>query len=293
LNSESKIGEVERLVSGFDFVQGITADSKGHIYFCETRKKRIYQWSAETNNAKILADYPLQQFALATDSKDNLLVVFRYDPQPGFILNEKQENVKRLPDDNAAYSSYGNGDWAAYCYSIDPKHPEETFTPMKRVANSDFKNPEKTFYTSSRWNYTFDKASEYFPDSAFVAPDGVTFIQGTYDIGCCAHLSAAVPWQAIYASDEISKRTVKMDIDSKGKLMGINEILPCVEKCNIVDNEGILYVADGQIFVYEKNLKEIKRINIPERPISMAFGGGDGNTPFITTLTSLYSVILK
>jgi hypothetical protein len=84
-----------------------------------------------------------------------------------------------------------------------------------------------------------------------------------------------------------------MDIDSKGKLSGINEILPCVETCNIVDNEGILYVADGQIFVYDKNLKEIKRINIPERPISMAFGGGDGNTPFITTLTSLYSVILK
>ena len=293
LKRENQVGRVERLVSGFDFAQGITSDSKGNVYFCETRKKRIYKWSAETKSAKLLADYPLQPFALATDSKDNLLVVFRYDPQPGFMVDGKQETVKRLPDDNPAYSSYGNGGWAAYCYSIDPNNPEATFTPMKRVATSEIKKLNKTYYPSSRWHYTFDKAAEYFPDSAFVAPDGVTFIQETYDIGRCAHLSAAVPGQSIYASDEISKRTVKMEVGSNGKLSGLEEILPRGETCNIVDKDGNLYVADGQIFVYDKNLKEINRINLTERPISMAFGGNDGNTLFITTLTSLYSVRVK
>jgi len=293
LKQDNKIGKEERLASGFDFAQGITADSKGNIYFCETRKKRIYLWSAETKSTKILADYPLQPFALATDSKDNLLVVFRYDPQPGYLVDGKQERVKRLPDDNAAYSSYGNSGWAAICYSIDPNNPEETFAPMKRVATSEIKNLQKTFYPSSRWHYTFDKAAEYFPDSAFVAPDGVTFIQETYDIGRCAALSAAVPGEAIYASDEISKRTVKMDVDSKGKLSNLKEILPRGETSTAVDEDGNLYVADGQIFVYDKNLKEINRIDLTERPISIAFGGKDGNTLFITTLTSLYGVRVK
>ena len=293
LKADNQVGKVERLASGFDFAQGITADSKGNVFFCETRKKRIYQWSAETGTTKILADYPLQPFALATDSKDNLLVVFRYDPQPGYMIDGKQERVKRLPDDNAGYSSWGNSGWAAYCYSIDPENPEETFSPMKRVANSSINNQQKTYYPSSRWHYTFDKAAEYFPDSAFVAPDGVTFIEETYDIGRCAALSAAVPGKAIYASDEISKRTVKMDVGSNGKLSNLKEILPRGETSTAVDKDGNLYVADGQIFVYDKNLKEINRINLTERPISIAFGGKDGNTLFITTLTSLYGVKVK
>lgn len=293
LNPENQVGKVERLVSGFDFAQGITADSKGNVYFCETRKKRIYQWSDETQSAKILADYPLQPFALATDSKDNLLVVFRYDPQPGLQINGKQETVKRLPDDNPAYSSYGNGGWAALCYSFDPKNPEATFAPMKRVVNSDIKNLQKTFYPASRWHYTFDKAAEYFPDSAFAAPDGVTFIQETYDIGRCAQLNEAIPGSVIYASDEISKRTVQMEVTANGKLSGLKEILPRGETAAAVDKDGNLYVADGQIFVYDKNLQEINRINLPERPISMTFGGKDGNTLFVTTLTSLYGYRVK
>jgi hypothetical protein len=220
-------------------------------------------------------------------------VVFRYDPQPGYLVDGKQERVKRLPDDNAAYSSWGNSGWAAYCCSIDPENPEETFTPMKRVANSSITNLQKAYYPSSRWHYTFDKAAEYFPDSSFVAPDGVTFIEETYDIGRCAALSAAIPGEAIYASDEISKRTVKMDVGSKGKLSNLKEILHRGETSTTVDKEGNLYVADGQIFVYDKNLNETDRINLPERPISMTFGGYDGNTLFVTTLTSLYRVKIK
>jgi hypothetical protein len=293
LKPESQIGKPERLVSGFDFAQGISADSKGNVYFCETRKKRIYQWSAETQSARILTDIPLQPFVLATDSKDNLLVVCRYDPQPGFLVNGKQETVKRLPDDNPAYSSYGNGGWAALCYSIDPKNPEATFASMKRVAISEIENLQKTYYPTSRWHYTFDNAAAYFPDSAFAAPDGVTFIQETYDIGRCAELSAAVPGQPIYAFDEISKKTVKMDVGTNGRLSGLKEVLPRGETGVAVDNDGNLYVADGQIFVYDKNLKEINRINLPERPISLTFGGKDGTTLFVTTLTSLFGVRVK
>jgi len=293
LKPGNEVGKVERLISGFDFAQGITADSKGNVYFCETRKKRIYQWSAETQSAKILTDMPLQPFVLATDSKDNLLVVCRYDPQPGFLVNGKQETVKRLPDDNPAYSSYGNGGWAALCFSINPKNPEATFAPMKRMANSDMINLNKTLYPASRWHYTFDKAAEYYPDSAFVAPDGVTFIQETYDIGRCAQLNAAVPGGVIYASDEISKRTVKMEVAANGKLSALTQILPRGETATAVDKEGNLYVADGQIFVYDKSLNEINRINLPERPISMTFGGKDGNTLFVTTHTSLYGMKVK
>lgn len=293
LERDFQVGNVNRLASGFDFAQGLTSDSKGNIYFCETSKKRIYKWSAETNNVTMLADFPFPPFALATDSEDNLLVVARYDPQPGYLVNGEQETVKRLPDDNEAYSSWGNSGWAAYTYSIDPDDPDNTFEIMPRVATSDIENFSKTYYPSSRWHYTFDEAAVYYPDSAFVAPDGVTFIQETYDIGRTADLSAAVPGEAIYATDEISKRTVKMDVGDKGKLSNLRQILPRGQFSTATDNDGNLYVADGQIFVYDEDLKEVDRINLNERPISITFGGQDGNILFITTVHSLYAIKVK
>lgn len=293
LKSGLDIGVPRRLVSGFDFAQGITSDSKGNIYFCETRKKRIYKWSAETNSASLVADFPFPPFVLASDSEDNLLVICRYDPQPGFLINGEQEKVKILPDDNAAYSSWGNSGWAAYGYSIDPEDAGNTFEPMPRVATNDISNFTKTFYPSSRWHYTFDEAVVYYPDSAFAAPDGKTFIQETYDIGRCADLSAAIPGEVMYASDEIGKRTVMVEVGEKGKLGNLQEILPRGETSTAVDKDGNLYVADGQIFIYDRDLKETGRISLPERPISMTFGGENGNTLFVTTLKSLYGIRIQ
>ncbi len=293
LVSDFQIGEVNRLASGFDFALGLTSDSKGNIYFGETKKRRIYKWSVETNTVALLTDFPFQPFALGVDSEDNLLVVARYDPQPGYLVNGEQERVKRLPDDNEAYSSWGNSGWASYTYSIDPNDPDNTFKVMPRVATAEIKEISKTYYPSGRWHYTFDEAATYYPDSAFVAPDGKTYIQEVYDIGRTADLNAAVPGGVIYAMDEINMRTVKMDVGEKGKLSNLREVLPRGQYSTAIDKDGNLYVADGQIFVYDQDMNEINRINLTERPLSITFGGKDGNILFITTVNSLFGVRVK
>jgi hypothetical protein len=149
------------------------------------------------------------------------------------------------------------------------------------------------YYPSSRWHYTFDNAAIYFPDSAFVAPDGVTIIPETYDIGRCAALFPAVPGSKIYESVEIQKRTLVMDVDSRGILSNQKLFCPRGETTNAVDKEGNIYIAEGQIFVFDRSGKEMRRINLEERPLSMTFGGTDGNTLFVTTETSLYSVRIR
>ncbi len=293
LQITGQLWKPEKLMTGFNFLTGITSDSKGNVYFCDTRLKKIYKWSAETGSGRLVADYPFQPLVLAADSEDNLLAVFRYDPQPGFLAGGKQETVKRLPDDNPAYSSFGNSGWAAYPASFDPDDPDETFKPMPRTAAAGLTQLRKVYYPSSRWHYTFDTAAEYYPDSAFVAPDGVTIIPETYDIGRCAALFPAVPGGKLFASDEIQKRTLEMDVDSKGKLSNQKLFCPRGETTNAIDKEGNIYIAEGQIFVFDKSGKELRRINLEERPLSMAFGGTDGNTLFITTETSLYGVRVR
>jgi hypothetical protein len=290
LKPDFEVGEINRIASGFDFAVGLTSDSKGNVYFCETRKKRIYKWSAETSTVTLIADFPYEPFALATDSEDNLLVVARYDPQPGLMVNGEQEQVKTLSDDNVAYSSWGNSGWTALTYSIDPENPDNTFMLMPRVATSDIKDFKKAYYPSGRWHYNFDTAVTYYPDSAFVAPDGATYIQEVYDIRRTAELQEAVPGEAIYAMDEIKMRTVKMDVGEKGKLSNLREILPRGQYGTATDKEGNFYVTDGQIFIFDRDMNEIDRINLTERPLSITFGGSEGNILFITTPKSLYGM---
>ncbi|HEX7585898.1 MAG TPA: SMP-30/gluconolactonase/LRE family protein, partial [Prolixibacteraceae bacterium] len=69
--------------------------------------------------------------------------------------------------------------------------------------------------------------------------------------------------------------------------------IPRGEYASVVDSDGTLYLAEGQIFVFGKNGKETNRINLDERPISMAIGGKDKNTLFVTTNTSFYKVRIK
>ncbi len=290
LSSNFEIGKINRMASGFEFALGLTSDSKGNVYFVETRKRRIYKWSVETDAVTLIVDFPFQPFNLGIDSEDNLLVVARYDPQPGYLVNGQQERVKRLPDDNEAYSSWGNSGWAALAYSIDPDDPDNTFKVMPRIATSEIEELSKTYYPSSRWHYEFDEAALYYPDSAFVAPDGKTFIQEVYDIGRTADLNEATPGSVIYATDEIENRTIQVRVDDQGRLSNLQQVLPRGQGSTAVDKNGNLYVEDGQIFVYDKNLNEINRINLTERPISLVFGGEDENILFVTTSNSLFGI---
>ncbi len=57
-----------------------------------------------------------------------------------------------------------------------------------------------------------------------------------------------------------------------------------------VDAGGNVYVAAGQIYVYDPSGRVIETIDVPERPLQVAFGGSDGRTLFIPARTSLYSV---
>jgi sugar lactone lactonase YvrE len=95
------------------------------------------------------------------------------------------------------------------------------------------------------------------------------------------------------SSLSIEKRLVQVDVAPNGKLSNLREVHPRSEYCTALDKDGTLYVADGQIFVYGKDGKEIRRINVEERPVSITLGGKEGNTLFVTTETTLYSVSVK
>ena len=59
------------------------------------------------------------------------------------------------------------------------------------------------------------------------------------------------------------------------------------------DSQGNVYLAAGQVFVYNSAGKPIDTIAVPERPLQLVFGGKDGRTLFILTHASLYAVRMR
>jgi sugar lactone lactonase YvrE len=131
------------------------------------------------------------------------------------------------------------------------------------------------------------------PENSFMAPDNATFIPEVYDLSRSAALSEAFPGQPFYVSDEGRKRIVKLNVAANGRLTDLQSFAPRGEFSTAVDKEGNVYVADGDIFIFDKNGKEKNVIRLEERPVSILLNGKDDNTLFITTNTSLFSVHLR
>lgn len=287
------IGVPDRLAGGFEFAEGICSDSKGNVYFSEQRLRRIYRWSVETRSVELIADFPWEPLSLACDTKDNLLVIFKYNPQPLYMVNGVQETVPVLPDAaGTTFSAWGNSGWAVWVYSIDPDNPEETIRKLPKRPMGSISNVQKAIYPAHRWRDThdFNLISVTSPAECFVAPDGVTIIPEVYDLGRSTSVLEAIPGKPFYAVDEWDDRTVRMDVDNYGKLSNLTYFVEMGEFGSAVDQDGNVYLGVGRIYIYDKNGTLIGNIKTSERPTSLCFGDADRRLLFFTSRGSLFSV---
>jgi sugar lactone lactonase YvrE len=129
------------------------------------------------------------------------------------------------------------------------------------------------------------------PEECFVAPDGVTIIAKVYDLARASCLSEAFPGRPVYVSDEYDKRTVRLEVDVQGYVSNLRNFVEKGEFGIAKDAGGNVYIADGQVYVYDASGKFLKEIKIPERPTSVMISN-DNKILYITGANSLYSVKL-
>ena len=66
---------VEKVSGGFYNISGAAVDAAGRVYFVDAHLQRIYRWSPETKELRIIRDNPLDPVNLAFDKAGNLIVV--------------------------------------------------------------------------------------------------------------------------------------------------------------------------------------------------------------------------
>jgi len=293
LTAKPATGKIQRLAKGFEFASGICKDSKGNVYFVVPRFRRIYKWSTATSQLSLIADFPWEPWSLACDTKDNLLVTFKYVPRSGYLKDGKPEVFPQLPDaSGTSFSGWGNSGFGILAYSIDPNNPEETIKLLPKVPMGSVKPVYKALYPAGRWRdfHDFNEVSVSKPTEAYVAPDGVTIIPVEYDLARSAAMAEAYPGKPLYMSDEYDKRTVRLSVSPEGYLSDLTYFTEMGEFNSATDASGNVYIADGQINVFDQTGKKTGTIEVPERPVTICFGGKDKKTLFVTTNTSLYSV---
>jgi len=286
---------LHQLATGFEFAEGICRDSKNNIYFCDSRMRRIYKYDATTKQTVLFADYPWEPLSLACDKNDHLLVVFKYNPQKGSLVNGKQEVFTNPPDaSGTSFSGWGNSGFATWVYSVDVSNPDESIHLLDTVKMGSIQHVYKALYPGHRWrdHHDFNSITVAKAEQCFVAPDGVTIIPRVYDLARATCLSEAFPNKPAYVTDEYDKRTVRLDTDAGGYVSNLKYFVEKGEFGTTEDSKGNVYIADGEIYVYDAQGKFIKEIKTPERPTSIVISSDD-KMLYITSAGSLVSKNLQ
>ena len=290
-----RAGEAVEIGDNYQFATGAATDSKGNVYFCEGNMRKIYKWDAETEALTLLADYPYRPLSLAVDTKDNLIVITRYEGQPGF-RDERIETIQSLPDANSDYSGWGNGMWGVVAYAIDTRSGADTMIPLNLVQTSSVR-PSRVIYPSHalRAGDFLDIYDGKMAERSFLAPDGVTIVPYLFDLCRSIDLTAVTPGQKepVWIAWENPRRTYSFRVNGDGSLSATGEYVRHGEYATAYDRAGNSYVAAGRIRVYDREGRESGSFEIEERPISMEVGGKDGEYLFITTNRSFYKMRLR
>jgi hypothetical protein len=146
------------------------------------------------------------------------------------------------------------------------------------------------------------KAKEYVsPDGSVFLPAGRVFQQGPPDstgwrfsdnLDTYGFISA-LPGQRVYVSSAAEDRTYSARVAADATLSDLQPFAERGGESVAVDGKGNVFVANGQIFVYDPAGKLIGQIDVPERPINIVFGGTDRRTLFILAHHALFAVKVK
>lgn len=259
---------LKQLATGFFSISGAAVDPAGQLYFVDAHRQCIYRWSAKNAEAVVVRDSPVDPINLAFDRAGNLLVV----------------------------SYQGNGT----VYTFRPDSPETEMTLLKPQPAQP--QPGMTAFlpvdvwaspdlaVKTPWQYLS-------PDGSVFIPAGDDFVKGQMrwntklaNILHAFGLESVVPGSPVYITDQSDQKTYKVDVQPDGTFGAVTLFAEDGGEAVAQDKNGNVYLAAEQVLVYSSEGKLLERIDVPERPIDLIFGGDDRRTLYILTRGSLYSV---
>lgn len=281
------LAAVERLAGGFHALGGGAVDAAGKLYFVDRPMQRIHGWT-KAEGLSIVADAPLDPVNLAVDASGTLMVLSSAGP-------------------------------AATVYSLDPRAPADIRVLTARAAgrtgrlalpgslwiNGEFRDqydPATDRFTTLAEMFARDVAAP--KPQGYVAPDGSLSLPAyrVWQQGPADHrgwrfsdtldtygLVTARVGDRLYMPNGSEDRTYTGLVGPGGTITDLKPFAARGGESVVAGPDGRVYVANGQIYVYGADGRALGRIDVPDRPLQLVFGGADGTTLFILTHHALYA----
>jgi hypothetical protein len=284
--------QVERLATGFFNISGGAVDASGSLFFVDAQFQRIYRWSPESQNAVVVSDAPLNPVNLVFDKSNELIVVssggkeltaYALKP-PSDVTLLKLEPAEARPGLTPALpvDYWFNGDFADTLSKTQPY----TYTSLQQMF-------EKGLGTRTQFQFIS-------PDNTLFIPTNAPIVQGEPYFGTkwapvleAYGITKGTPGKPFYATNEAEQRTYRGVLQDDGSLKDIKPFVEQGGESLTTDTDGDVYLAAGQVYVYSPAGKLLERIDVPERPHDILFGGKDHHTLYMLSDHSLYAVHLS
>jgi sugar lactone lactonase YvrE len=272
----AKNAKLVKLATGFSNASGLTTDDKGNLFFTDAAKHKIYRWNPAANQADVIGEIPGQPMVM------------------GFVAPSK---VLIVAYEKAVYSLDING-------HEPPQQVTETATPAlnttlllpvglhNQLSVLDDMLQHRGYIYRQGSNTAILSTVEDEHRGYFYAPGTTTAIMagGTWrPILQSSQLASFASGDRHFVVSEDDERTYSAVLENSGTLK-TNVFVDRGGTAVVTDVEGNIYIASGQIYVYDRAGKQVGTVEVPERPSSLAFGGPENNTLFIGARSSIYAV---
>jgi len=254
---------VERLATGFGFLEGPAADLEGNLYFSDIQSERIYRWTPDdgvTTFREATGRAHGIRFTLAGQllicEMGNRRVTAIDTGGNTFILADELERRRFNSPDDLLGRSEGR------CLFQRPTIWADDDKKM---------DGDHVYYISSDRTVIRRVADD------LVRPNGIV---GTMD------------GSRVYIADHGAGRTYVYRPANDGSLGDKRLFATQGADGMTVDEMGNVYLTGQDITIYDPNGAQVASIAVPEAPANLAFGGADGTTLFITARTSLYALAM-
>jgi len=261
---------VAKVAGGFYNISGGAVAPNGDVFFVDAHSNRVYCWSVSTRQLSTVSNTAaLSPVNLLVDKAGNLMIV-SYNGDGTVYSLDSRGNISTLKPDTALPQAAGN-----------------FYLPV-----SD--------WISNRHSLTHPTAYFISPNGKSVLPVSGDFLEGATSWGVKSSpqmrsfgLAEAAPGRPFYVTEESGNTTWAADVQADGSLQNFRLFANRGGESVASDTGGNVYIAAGQIYVYDREGKGTDTIEVPERPLQMVFGDTDRQTMFILARSSLYAVRMR
>ena len=268
-------GKLNQLATGFSNASGLTADDAGHLFFTDSVMHHIYRWNSAASKAELLTDQVPAPMAVGFVQPHTLLAVD--GAKAVFAVDSESGTASKIP---AVATPLAN---TTLLLPVGFHNSMDTLVRQMDRHGVVYAPRSNMAIVAS----VTDEHRDFF-----YAPGTNTAIMAG---GTWQPMLQGSQWRVVPNNGERLSVSEEDDAVYKLRLNGLTSITvssfaPRSGSSVVTDSAGNVYVAGGQLYIYNSAGKQLGMIELPERPGSLAFGDSDRRTLFIGARTSLYSI---